>query len=282
MSPPPSKLWQYLRKALLFSSAFCVVFVICTAFWAGASAASHSLLYRATTDSGPPTAGQLEQTARMVQARLAALKSDFGLRRPSVQVEGRDGLRVEFRSRSDINGLLRWLTMPARVELRLLPADQSALERIEPGAAPSGADMPEGCELKTYIERKYKLARPNEMATYEHNYLVYAEPAMRVPSLDGVYFSTKGLKKMTVITFEFNEKGAEELKRLTALNIGRELAILIDGELFFPAKKIPSAIKDGRIQMMGYFYNPPLRKLVNVLAAGSLPCSLEEISHEVQ
>ncbi len=282
MSRPPSKLWQYLRKALFFSLAFCVVFMICTAFWAGASMASHSLLYRATADSGPPTAEQLEQTARVVRARLAALKSGFRLKGPAVQVQGGDRLKVEFRSRSDATEVLRWLTMPARVELRLLPDDQSALERIEPGTAPSGEDLPEGCELKTYIERKYKLARPNEMVTYEHNYLVYVEPAMRVSSFDGVYFATKGMKRMTVITFEFDEEGTEELRRLTALNVGRELAMLIDGELFFPAKKIPSAIKDGRIQMTGYFYNPPLHRLVNVLAAGNLPCALEEISHEIE
>ena len=85
-----------------------------------------------------------------------------------------------------------------------------------------------------------------------------------------------------MLTFQFQEADAERFHELTALNVARRMAMLIDGRLFFPPKQIQSAIEGGTVQIQGFFYNPPLRKLIKILQIGALPGELEELSHEVQ
>jgi preprotein translocase subunit SecD len=60
------------------------------------------------------------------------------------------------------------------------------------------------------------------------------------------------------------------------------MAMLIDGEMFFPPKEIDSAVTAGAVQVQGFFHIPPLRRLAATLNCGSLPAPLEEVSHTVE
>ena len=69
---------------------------------------------------------------------------------------------------------------------------------------------------------------------------------------------------------------------MTALNVGRGMAMLIDGEMFLPPKEIEAPITGGAVQISGYFQLPPLRKLVKVLNTGPLPGPLEETGRTIR
>jgi preprotein translocase subunit SecD len=110
---------------------------------------------------------------------------------------------------------------------------------------------------------------------------VRKEPLLRVRGVEEARFSTAGLEKATVLTFQLPKEQAKEFRDITALNVGREMAMLVDGDLFFPPRQIASGMEGGRVQVQGYFYNPPLRKLIAVLSAGPLPGRLEEVSQGI-
>jgi preprotein translocase subunit SecD len=126
------------------------------------------------------------------------------------------------------------------------------------------------------------LSQPGNIKVREERFLVREAAEMRVSRFASVELLTAGMYKRTVLSFHFTEAEAAEFRDLTALNVGRRMAMLIDGEIHFPPKQIQSAVEGGVVQVHGYLYNPPLRKLVKTLDAGPLPCRLEEVSHEVE
>lgn len=78
------------------------------------------------------------------------------------------------------------------------------------------------------------------------------------------------------VDFSFNDEGAEKFYELTSKNIGRQLAIVLDGEVI-SAPKINSAIRNsGRIE--GNFTSDEVKKLAYLLKSGSFvaPVTFEE------
>ena len=274
MADKTSPLSEYLRKVLIFALVFCVVSVIVTALWTRAASKTHRLVYRLAPGNEPETAQMAGEAALALGARLEQFRHEFSLHDCHVQATDANQVRVEFRTRYDVEDLLRWLTMQGQAQFRLLHPDADILLKTGQEA------LPGGYVLKTYRQTTYSLSKPGEESTRLHHYAVQGNEGMAVSRFLEVHLETVGFHKKTVLTFELPDADAKALKHLTALNVGREMAMLIDGELFFPPKAIGSPIPEGRLQVMGYFHNPPLRKLVKVLSAGPLPCPLEEVSHE--
>lgn len=179
---------------------------------------------------------------------------------------------VEFRTDLDPAEATEWLTMPARVGFHLLHPDRHFLEEF------GEEQIPEGYGVKLYEETSYRLDKPGELTVRERSYLVQSAPRVQPACLKGAYFGKRGLHGETVLTFTFLAEDVERFESLTALNTGREMAMLVDGKLYLPPKQIRAPLKGNAVQITGYFYNPPLRKLVKALSAGSLPCELERLS----
>jgi preprotein translocase subunit SecD len=75
----------------------------------------------------------------------------------------------------------------------------------------------------------------------------------------------------------FNEQGKNLFAKITRENIGKPLAIFLDGELLsYP--NIREEIKDGKAQISGSFNVDTAKKLVRDLNYGSLPVPVELIS----
>lgn len=269
MTGKRSNLTRYLVRSLLAAAAACAVILLVSAIWARAHTRRYVVMLRFTPDDGQEARGALEDAARIVEARLQMLARSYALKDCEVQTAPQQRIRVTFRSRFDPSEAVDWITMTGLADFCLLHPDMPIVGTMEP------EDVPEGYEVKVYKELRYSLSRPGAMTEYEHRYLVCKEAMMRVKRFAGVHFATAGLKKETVLTFELEEAQGEQFKDLTALNVGRMMALLIDGGLFFPPKQIPSAIEGGAVQMRGYFYNVPLRKLVRMLSAGTVPGRLE-------
>jgi len=166
--------------------------------------------------------------------------------------------------------------MQGLVEFRLVHPDQDILEARGPQGLPSSY------EVKVYRRRRYMLTRLNELETVEERYAVEREPILRVAEFEEVTMDTVGPQKRVVMTFRFGKDDAEAFGRLTALHAGRRMAMLIDGEMFFPPKEIEAAVTSGAVQVQGFFHIPPLRRLAAALDCGSLPAPLQEVSHTVE
>lgn len=77
-----------------------------------------------------------------------------------------------------------------------------------------------------------------------------------------------------VVVLEFNKEGEELFARLTRENIGREMAIFLDGELK-SAPIIQQEILGGSAQISGDFTPEEARTLVRDLNFGALPVPIE-------
>ncbi len=77
-----------------------------------------------------------------------------------------------------------------------------------------------------------------------------------------------------VVNFEFNVACAREFGQLTARNINKRFAVVLDGEII-TAPNIRSAITGGRGYIEGRFTMQSARELALLLNAGALPAKLE-------
>jgi preprotein translocase subunit SecD len=280
--PTSRALSRYLTRTLLLLGLMGGLFIVAVAIWAMASTRTHCYLYRLEVPGREATADDVAAAAGVISARMRELGRTLKLGRGSVSPLPPDRIELKLRSRRDLTEALAWLTMAGRVELRLLQPSLGAADGLRAADGLGAADPEPGYEVKVYRQSSYVLSNPGELATVEHRYAVERQPALTVERFERVTLETTGLSKMAVLTFYFSPEDARQLARLMALNAGRGMAMLIDGEMFFPPKTIASATSTGAIQVQGFFYMPPLRRLVKALDCGSLPGSRRELSHIVE
>lgn len=83
-----------------------------------------------------------------------------------------------------------------------------------------------------------------------------------------------------VVSLEMNTEGAHVWKRLTSENIGRNIAIVLDGYVYsYPV--VQSEIENGRSQISGNFTKEEAEDIATILTMGKLPCKLKIISSEI-
>ena len=78
------------------------------------------------------------------------------------------------------------------------------------------------------------------------------------------------------LTIDLNRDGTSTFAAITAQNIGRRLAIILDGTVY-SAPAIKEAIPGGHLQLTGKFTLEELRELEVILRSGALPAPVEII-----
>lgn len=79
-----------------------------------------------------------------------------------------------------------------------------------------------------------------------------------------------------IVTFRFDTAGALEFGRITSANVGRQFAVVLDGQVL-TAPVIQTPIMGGSGQITGQFTPEETQTLAVMLNSGSLPASLEVI-----
>ncbi len=77
-----------------------------------------------------------------------------------------------------------------------------------------------------------------------------------------------------VVGLEFNDEGGKKFADLTARNIGRQIAIVLDGDVL-TAPVVQEAITGGRAQISGSRTMEEAERLAILLRSGSLPVKIE-------
>ncbi|MFW5802543.1 MAG: protein translocase subunit SecD [Verrucomicrobiota bacterium] len=75
------------------------------------------------------------------------------------------------------------------------------------------------------------------------------------------------------ISLEFTSEGARNFSTVTSDNVGRRLAIVLDGKVY-SAPNINEAISGGRAEITGSFSPEEAQRLAGVISAGNLPVSI--------
>jgi len=81
-----------------------------------------------------------------------------------------------------------------------------------------------------------------------------------------------------IVGLEFNSEGAEKFAELTAKNVGKQIAILLDGQVL-TAPVVNEPISGGRAQITGSKTMQEAEHLAILLRSGSLPVKLEVIEN---
>jgi protein-export membrane protein SecD len=120
-------------------------------------------------------------------------------------------------------------------------------------------------------------------SVYRTLYYVKARPEMRGDAIRDARGSIeRGGMSMgqAIVELEMNNKGAKTFARVTAANIGKFLAIILDSTVY-SAPVIRSKIPSGRAQIEGSFTMEEAKNLSVVLRAGALPAPVKIVEQRI-
>lgn len=83
-----------------------------------------------------------------------------------------------------------------------------------------------------------------------------------------------------VVDMQMDPKGSQQWKSLTEKNIGKQVAVTLDGKVY-TAPNVQGAIPNGRTQISGNFSPDEAKDLVDVLSAGKLPAGAKVVQADV-
>lgn len=97
--------------------------------------------------------------------------------------------------------------------------------------------------------------------------------------LDKAELSFNSITQESQVQLQFNGEGAQLFEELTKKNVGRPLAIFLDGQLL-SAPTVQEPISGGKAQITGQFSVEEARQIVRDLNAGALPVPITLLSQQ--
>ncbi len=211
-------------------------------------------------------AGQLRYTARFSAEEIARLESmtldqalktirnridQFGVAEPDIRKQAGNRIQIQLPGISDPARAVQVIGQTAHLQFHLvrddvdpakavLPAGTMALPLLEKGNSTSAATI---------------VVEKDAMLTGED--VVDARPAF-------------DQLNQAQVSLNFNSRGSRIFERVTSENVGRRMAIVLDGKVY-SAPVIRERIGGGRASISGNFSTEEAQDLAIVLRAGSLP-----------
>ncbi|HWQ90378.1 MAG TPA: protein translocase subunit SecD, partial [Clostridia bacterium] len=175
----------------------------------------------------------------------------FGVAEPVIQPQGEDRILIQLPglSEADKESAMTTIQKAAFLEFRLVHPESDAL--IKEGIAEPGYAI---------LRRVERDPQGREMI---EAVMVRKKPEMTGSSIKNAMV-VRGNLGEPEINFTLDEKGAVQFGKITEANIGRRLAIILDGELY-SAPVIQSAILTGSGRITGKFDQKEAFELANVL-----------------
>lgn len=180
---------------------------------------------------------------------------EFGVRETSIQKQGEDEIVVQLPGVTDRERAIDIIGKTALLEFKLVAAEPQKLQEAIAGNAP------EGYELKYSQSDNEPLLLEKKAALTGDT---ISNAAMR--------FSSDSFNEPEV-GLQFNAEGAKKFAELTAANVGRRLAIVLDGKVQ-SAPRIREAIPSGEAVITGRFDVEQAQDLSLVLRVGALPAPM--------
>jgi len=205
------------------------------------------LLYQADLSNVEDKAQGMEGLRDVIERRVNL----FGVREPVVQVQG-ERLIVELAGISEPSEAIKMIGQTPYLEFK---------EQKE--------------NYEEILEKNRKVAETKEGEI---------EDPFQATSLTGRYLQKAelGFDQTTgkpLVSLQFNDEGAKIFEELTSRNVGKQLAIYIDG-LPISAPVVQEKISGGKAQISGKFTVDEAKTLARNLNAGALPVPIKLISQE--
>jgi preprotein translocase subunit SecD len=186
----------------------------------------------------------------------------FGVSEPVIQREGINHIVVQLPGIKDPKRAIELIGKTARLEFKLVD------ENVNPATASASA-LPEDDEL--IYEKK---TDPATGAVSETPLVVKKKAMITGDLLTDAQIRIDSQYNQPYVAIEFNSTGARLFDQVTAANVGKRFAIVLDNNVY-SAPVIRERISGGSAQISGSFTEKEAADLAIVLRAGSLPAPVK-------
>jgi preprotein translocase subunit SecD len=211
-------------------------------------------------------AGEIRQlrelAVRQVLETIRNRVDQFGVAEPSIQQQGDNRILIQLPGVDDPQRAKDLIGKTALLEFKLVD------DKVDPEAVAKGT-VPEGDELlyQRRVDKDTKQERKTPYVVQKKVYLTGSDLTTARVSIDQN-------TSEPYVSVEFNAAGAKAFGDLTEANVGRRLAIVLDGNVH-SAPQIRERIPSGRAQITGGFTTADATDLAIVLRAGALPAPVQ-------
>lgn len=203
---------------------------------------------------------------------------EFGVAEPLIQRLGLNQIAIQLPGVKDPQRAKDLIQETALLEFKLLEESKAALDlppQVEKGQEDTvrkslEGKIPEGAEILF----ETAISEPDGRA-YSIPYLVKKDAVLIGDVLQDARV-TIGDFNEPIVSITFDSKGAREFDGLTAANIGKRMAVVLDGKVY-SAPVIRDRISGGRAIIEGTFTTAEANDLAVVLRAGALPAPLKTL-----
>ena len=216
------------------------------------------LLYKVRVDEREDHPGITKEIIEVLKKRI----DPQGVIEYRIQEQGshRILIQVPGATKTEIEALKNRITRLGKLEFRLAAS----------GDSPEYKDSLEGKQAPGYYKHWLRKKKGEEGEANKW-YLIRNKTEISGEHLARIYADRKGIEP--VVGFEFDAIGKSKFGQLTERNIGKPLAIILDGTLY-SAPVIRDRIPGSGI-IEGNFTQDEVNELIAIMRAGSLPADLE-------
>jgi protein-export membrane protein SecD len=221
-------------------------------------------------------AGAIHQSLTIVERRVNAT----GTKEPVIQQQGKDRIVVQIPGAKNTDEIRPLLQGTAKLTFQLLCEEQPTATNKNPPPDCVGYPLKEDVEKLTTA----KLAKSEKVETADLKALpqMWVQTSSRA-TVDGEDLNdaqpTFDQQNRPVVSFRFNNKGSTKFGKLTAENVGKPFAIVLD-DVIQSYPRINEPILGGSGQISGNFSVKESGNLAIVLRSGALPAKLNIIEEQ--
>jgi preprotein translocase subunit SecD len=197
----------------------------------------------------------VDDSIGMIEQRV----KDVGINLAGAQPDGPDRIRILVPGMMEPERVTALFARKVRVSFRLIDLSMPA-EQAQAGPPP-GSEVMFGFKDK----RPYLVAKDNAL---DGNDISEAAPSLETGSRD------------PIVSFRFNGRGTRRFAHITAENVGRPFAIVLDDKVI-SAPMIREPITGGSVQISGNFTAEEAMSVAMLLRASALPGRLTLVDQQV-
>lgn len=185
----------------------------------------------------------------------------FGVTEPIIQRQGVSDILIQLPGIQDPQRAKDLIGRTALLEFKMLAEQVPDAQDIIAGKKP----VPSGVQILTGMDIDHRTGR-----TERTRYLVQARTLMTGDTIADAVVRPATQMEGPYVAVEFNARGAKQFDELTAANVNKRLAIILDNTVY-SAPVIRERISGGKASITGNFDIKEARDLAIVLRAGALP-----------
>ena len=186
----------------------------------------------------------------------------FGVSEPTLQRQSGNRILIQLPGVKNPKRAISLLGKTARLEFKMVADDVNVQDALA-GKLPAGTEL----LYERNVNRQTGAATETPLVVYDKTVLTgdqLADANVRINSRFNEPY----------VAIDFNAVGAKRFDQITAANVGKRMAIVLDGTVY-SAPVIRERIAGGSAQISGSFTSQEATDLAIVLRAGSLPAPVK-------